>query len=251
QASEIFLNRDATFSASTASGEGGNIQLDLADLLFLRGDSVISAEAGGTGDGGNVNIDATFIVAIANSDIIANAFQGRGGNIQINAQSVFGTQFRPQLTPTSDINASSEFGIDGVVEIDTPDLDPNQGLVSLPEEVIDLAGLIVEGCGVAEEANEFIVTGRGGLPPNPGGTNPSETILVDLGNENLGNSTDNSRDRLSDSTKVESSLPDRIVQAQGWIIGDRGNVILTATPPTVTPQSTSPAARRCQTQRGN
>jgi large exoprotein involved in heme utilization and adhesion len=66
------------------------------------------------------------------SNIIANAFKGRGGNINITTQGLFGIEFHPRLTPQSDITASSEFGINGTVQINTPGIDPNRGLAQLP-----------------------------------------------------------------------------------------------------------------------
>jgi large exoprotein involved in heme utilization and adhesion len=51
------------------------------------------------------------------SDIIANAVKGKGGNIQINTQSIFGLKYRDQFTPNNDITASSQFGINGNVQV--------------------------------------------------------------------------------------------------------------------------------------
>ncbi|MEW6492880.1 MAG: S-layer family protein [Cyanobacteriota bacterium] len=237
-ADSLLLDNQGTLTAETASGEGGNINLQVQDLLLMRRNSLISAQAGGTGNGGNINIDTTFLVALENSDIIANAVKGRGGNIQITAQGIFGTEFREQLTPESDITASSEFGVDGVVEIKTPEVDPNQGLATLPQEVIDVTQLVAQGCGAGGglESSEFIVTGRGGLPPTPSGTIPSDTVLVDLGTTPVQSARNNPAKPISTHSTEPSAAP--IVEAQGWMINAEGQVVLTAQAPTVTPQAT-------------
>ncbi|MFM7365834.1 MAG: hypothetical protein ACKO11_15330 [Cuspidothrix sp.] len=94
QVGSITLDRKAFISATTASSEGGNINLQVQNtslgipMLLMGNNSFITATAGNNGNGGNINIDAPFIVAFSteNSDITANAFQGRGGNIQIRVQ---------------------------------------------------------------------------------------------------------------------------------------------------------------------
>lgn len=162
----IQLDRQGSIQAQTASGEGGNINLQVQSGLILRRGSFISATAGGVGNGGNITINAPVIAGFENSDIIANAVQGRGGNIQITTQGIFGLKFRPQLTPESDITASSELGVNGTVRVDTIGIDPNSGLVELPVNLTDPSRQIVASCTEAKES-QFVVTGRGGVPENP------------------------------------------------------------------------------------
>ena len=178
------LNLDkGTISAETASNTGGNIELQVRELLLLRNGSQISTTAGTAGaggDGGNIGIDSDFIIAFPseNSDITANAFTGSGGRVQITANGIFGIEPRVQLTPLSDITASSTFGLTGIVEINTPDLDPNRGLTKLPEEATEVE--VAEGCqaGDGQEAVAFFNLGRGGIPPSPYDPLRSETIIT-------------------------------------------------------------------------
>ena len=153
--------------------------LTLGDLLLLRNGSEISTTAGiaGTGgDGGDISVTLAdgLIMALPdeNSDITANAFEGDGGNIRITADGIVGLEFRPELTPLSDITASSEFGVNGVVQLDTPDLEPNQGLVELPVELIDPSSQIATDCLAATD-NSLTLSGRGGLPDSPDAPNSS------------------------------------------------------------------------------
>ena len=165
-ARDIFLNRGGHITASTVSGNGGNIQLQVRDMLRLRNGSQILAEAKSSGNGGNLTIDAPIIIGLENSNIIANAVKGQGGNIAINTQGIFGLKFRPQLTTENDITASSQFGVNGTVEIKNFGVDPNSGLVELPENVTDPSQQIASSCST-NQGSSFVATGRGGIPQNP------------------------------------------------------------------------------------
>jgi filamentous hemagglutinin family protein len=245
QAGSIRLENGGKLTATTLSGKGGgNITLKDLSLLLLRGNSEISTDARGEGNGGNINIDTDLLIGLGNSDITATAIKGRGGNIRINPQGIFGLEPRSQRTPESDITASSELGIDGMVEINRPDVDPTSELVVLPAEIVDASGLVAQGCpagggNIAAGSSQFVVTGRGGLPPTPTEATRSDPTLADLGSP-----AQNQEDRASADIPIEStsSEPDTLVEAQGWVIGSKGEVVLTAaavTPdiPWLTPNS--------------
>ncbi|WP_432809938.1 filamentous hemagglutinin N-terminal domain-containing protein [Pantanalinema sp. GBBB05] len=232
QADSLTLNRQARISAETASNTGGNITLQVPGILLLRRQSQISTTAGtigAGGDGGNIQINAGFVIAseLENSDITANAFLGRGGRVDITTQGIFGIQFRPRLTPFSDITASSEFGVAGVVSITTPNLDPTQGLADLPTNPVDASQLVTQSCAsggssLATKQGEFIITGRGGLPVDPGDTLSNPSTWQDLRPLPL---TVSQRSR---SNPAKNSDPEAIVEAQGWITQPDGQVVLIA-----------------------
>ncbi|UBF30376.1 filamentous hemagglutinin N-terminal domain-containing protein (plasmid) [Kovacikia minuta CCNUW1] len=168
-ANSIVVDRGGSIAAATASGEGGNLDLNVRDVLLLRNNSQITASAGGNGNGGNIRIDAGSIVAVPgeNSDIRANSVNARGGNVTINASGIFGLQFRPQDTPLSDITATgANSASSGTVQLNIERLDPASGLIALPITVVDSSHLIAQGCP-ANQGNSFVITGRGGLPPTP------------------------------------------------------------------------------------
>jgi filamentous hemagglutinin family protein len=172
RANRVRLDMGGRLSASTASGEGGDIRLEVRDVLQLRRHSLISATAGGNGNGGNIDITAGFIVANAleNSDIIANASGGRGGRITLTAQGIFGLVFRPALTRLSDITASSGIGLDGIVILNVPNLDPLRGATSLPSGLVDTAKLIATSClarSAQQAESRFTIVGGGGLSLHP------------------------------------------------------------------------------------
>ena len=240
-AGSLLLNQQATISAEATSEDGGNIQLHVDELISLRRNSSISATAGlasGAGDGGNITIETPFLIALPaeNSDITANAFEGQGGNIHITAQNIVGLQPRPTLTPLSDITASSEFGIDGTIVIESPDVEPEEGLVDLPANVVDVTRLIAQGCSPNTDYaySEFSLTGRGGVPTNPAGLLSSHTLLNDLGLpfdqttatstlEALGPSVDSPTDE-----DVRSTTQPPITEAKEWRITPQGQVVLTS-----------------------
>ncbi len=173
-----------TITAETASNQGGDINLTISNLLTLSNNSQITAtastdEAGG--NGGNIRIDAPFIIAFPNEDsnIQANAFEGNGGNVTINTNGIFGIEFRDQQTPLSDITASSEFGQQGEVEINTSAVDPTRGLNNLPQEAVETE--VAQSCQEtgSQSTLEFFDIGRGGLPPTPEDLFSSEVVIAE------------------------------------------------------------------------
>ncbi|KAM3099714.1 filamentous hemagglutinin N-terminal domain-containing protein [Phormidesmis sp. 146-12] len=232
---QLRLDNQGSIQAQTASGQGGNITLQVPDLLLLRRGSFISTTAGTAqagGDGGNITFKGNFIVAVPNenSDISANAFTGKGGRVEITTQGIFGTQFRPQLTFLSDITASSTFGIAGVVAINEPSIDPNRGLVRLPVDLTDASRLIVQACPtgstIAQQSNEFIITGRGGLPPTPNEAVNQDAIQVELGTADV-----EGIPPVSQRQQSASTIAPPIVEAQRLQVMADGTVFLMAALP--------------------
>ncbi|BAY60369.1 hemagglutination activity domain protein [Calothrix brevissima NIES-22] len=244
RADSLTLDRQGEISAETASNTGGNITLDVSNLLLLRRGSNLSTTAGTAqagGNGGNIAIASGLIVAspTEDSNITADAFTGKGGNIDIQTQGIFGIKFRDRQTAFSDITASSQLGINGVVEINTPDVDPSNGLVNLPTNLVDASQQITQSCRdstgtIANQKSEFIITGRGGLPANPSDILSSDAVWQDLQphallNEKLSN--------FQPQQKTLSQPPTAIVEAQGWEIAANGIVTLVAQAPATTPHN--------------
>lgn len=236
-ARSINLDNQGTITTETKSGEGGNITLKARDIL-LRNNSSITATAGtdkAGGNGGNINIDTDVLVSAKNSDITANAFEGKGGNIRINTQGLF-------LSPDSDITASSERGLDGVVEINTPDVDPTSGLVNLPEAP-PADTRVAQGCqaGGSQQKNQFIITGRGGLPPSPLEMLTPDAVQVDL----VTLKPEGENRKNANVTSTTTATPEPIVEATGWVVNPQGEVVLIADAPTVTPHSSWQTSPKC------
>ena len=244
QAEDINLDAGAIIATTTTKQEGANsslsnINLSVDDNLILRNNSQISAEAKNSANGGNVTIGAEFIIGLpsvgSGSDIRANAGQGSGGIISIDSQGVLGFEDSKGLRDNfNDIDASSLVdGLDGVVAINNPDVDPTSGLVELPAQVTDPSDKVIAGCAAAS-GNSFTITGKGGLPENPNNTTIyGQTILADL--RDFTTASDSKED-LPPMKKQGRQQPSRsIIQVNGWLVNQDGEVELVA----VFPQETS------------
>jgi large exoprotein involved in heme utilization and adhesion len=235
-AGQVQLDTGAKLRAEASSGSQGNISLS-AKLLLLRRNTAITTSASDRADGGNITINAQTIAGFENSDIIANAVQGRGGNIQITTQGIFGLKSRPQLTPENDITASSQFGLSGIVQVNTIGVDPSNGLIELPVNLTDSSRQIVAGCA-DNQGSQFVITGRGGIPDNPAQVLRSDRTWADT------------RD-LSALRAVAPTAPAPtpteltvvpLIQATGWRRNPQtGNVELYAENRTTTAPSTAAA----------
>lgn len=231
-ARSVQLNRQGRIVADAASAQGGNIELQVSEFFILRNNSQISTSAGrarGGGDGGNITIRAPFIIGILseNSDITANAFTGRGGNINITTNTILGLQRQPQLTPLSDITASSQFGLSGTVVLNTLNFDPSAGLQEIKVRPVDPSRLIAQSCNsgrrTVEGQSRFVRLGRGGFSANPDDPFGGSPLLDDLGSA----STQPASATLVE-VPVEIAPPAAIVEAQSWLKAADGNISLVA-----------------------
>jgi large exoprotein involved in heme utilization and adhesion len=219
-ANSVKLDNGGRLLASTNAGEGGNINLQIGDRLLMRHGSSISTTAGGNGNGGNITLNSPIIVGLENSDIIANAFQGNGGRINITTQGLFGLKYRNQITSENDITASSEFGINGTVDINNFGVDPNSGLVKLPENITDASQQIATGCS-NNTGSSFVATGRGGVPQNPSQEVTSDRTWDDLRDLSAYRKTGEVTTQIPPSSEV-------LVAATTWHRNVQGKVELIA-----------------------
>nr|MCU0538134.1 filamentous hemagglutinin N-terminal domain-containing protein [Hydrococcus sp. Prado102] len=210
-------NLTAETGLSRGDREGANINLQGLNLLRLENDSLISATASGRANGGNINIDTRYLIALPSkgfdgNNIIANAFRGNGGNISITAQRIFGIEPRLSETPFNDITASSEFGTDGVVEINTPEFEPTRE--ELPANLVDVSRLIEQNLCQAGRGSQFTVTGRSGLPNSPNEAFSSNETWEDW------RIAESSQQPVTSQPTVNRQKT--IVEAQGWVVNSQG-----------------------------
>ncbi|MCC5649794.1 filamentous hemagglutinin N-terminal domain-containing protein [Nostoc sp. XA013] len=281
-ARSILLDNKGKLTSNSESGKGGDITLQVRDLLLMRDESIITANAGTaglSGDGGNVMINAPngFIVtpSLGNSDITANAFSGSGGKITINAKNIFGfvprtragvekldpEEINPNKLQTSDITAFSNqnASLNGTVQINIPDADSSKSLLELPVNLVEASQQIVAGCdsGGKIGRSSFIATGRGGLAPDPTEPLMADAVLADW--ITLSPESQNSAGGIQKKVAVKAQQntgrklqkfnsvnePTQIVEAQGWVRDANGNVVLVAQVPTASPRSSSLVASSC------
>ena len=145
-------------------------------------------------------------------------------------------------TPESDITAkgaSPEFS--GTVNINTPGIEPNSGLINLPTQLVEAR--VAQTCQPSgnQAQSEFVVTGSGGLPPSPDETLSSDAIQVDW--VTLNPKVENRNQGVSTNTTAPE--PDSIVEATGWTIAHNGNIILTASATPVVPGNSRQTPAKC------
>ncbi|NJM71713.1 MAG: filamentous hemagglutinin N-terminal domain-containing protein [Scytonema sp. RU_4_4] len=250
-ARSIRLDNGSTIKADTVAGQG-NINLNARDFVLLRDGSKITTNATGTATGGNIIINTNNLVAFPeeNSDITAKSDESFGGRISINTNGgIFGIEYRQQETEFSDITASSALGpqFSGTVQLNTPDVNPSQGLFELSETVIDPAQQIAQN-PCLRGGGEFLITGRGGFPSNPNKIFGSDNVRVDLVKP-VASTTRNSTSTTK-SQPSTSATDKPIVPARGWIFNEKGEVTLVAYDPTKTgPQRSSPTPVSCAAPR--
>ncbi|MGF1989426.1 MAG: filamentous hemagglutinin N-terminal domain-containing protein [Nostoc sp. ZfuVER08] len=260
-------------SKISSKGNYGYIDITTQNLL-LRRHSKISTTAGNDVSGGNsgsIIIDAKdgFVVAVPteDSDIIANAFGGQGGKIKITANRVLGFQNRGKLSSAelnkietngiSDISASSDVvGADGEVAIEALSIDPSQGLVALPTNLVDPSRLIAQGCSsnsnVAKGQSEFVITGRGGLPPSPDDTLKPGAILPEWVVNNMANNSNYSENMTeSNLRQLSSNTSAPLVEAVGMVRSANGDIVLTAQSTTTTLLQSGLSTQACNVTQGN
>jgi large exoprotein involved in heme utilization and adhesion len=221
---QLTLNNSAIIESLSLRGIGGDINIATKDYLLIRNDSSIqtdSLSSDNNGNGGNIIINSPLIIATpGNNDISANASAGNGGKLKITSQGLFGIQYRPkgQESPlTNDITSSSEFGQNGIVNINTPGTDPGRDSTELPNTTTDASNQISQTCSTNNRQNKLTVAGRGGLPPNADDLLTPNIVWRDA-------RATNSQPAISSVTTPASPAP----PAVGWLLDGKGKVTLVA-----------------------
>ncbi|WP_424409533.1 hypothetical protein [Microcoleus sp.] len=253
EADSISLDNQSTIDGRTESGAGANINLEARDVQLRRG-SRITTDAGSSG-GGNINIKSDILAALPkeNSDITANARSAQGGRVNVNVPNVLGfaaatreqvrgtlgltdaqfadLQVSPtSLLPTSDIAAISQSGgpaLQGTVTFSPAGVNPAQGLVELPQNLVDRAALIAANPCLEGGDNEFTVTGKGGVPPSPNDVLSSEPAPFPWVEGSAADSGTDLRDVTDRSSREEmEKKTQEVVPARGWVMNAKGEVTL-------------------------
>ncbi len=269
-ARSIYLDNDASLNANTRSNNTDSNQVQAtinlrSDNSILRRGSTITTNARGENViGGNIIIHTNVLTALENSDISANSINSKGGNVTINAQAIFGAQSRtreelenllntkeatllnPRNLLSSDITATgADSSSSGTVTVNTPDVNPSSGLLTLPDNLVDATRLVASNCRRrGTEQNQFTVTGRGGLPPTPYEAISDEATWLDL---RLMLVSPTGRSTASEQEKAEESLIAnyQIVEAQGWVTNGKGEAILVTEASTATPTDSGFSLQEC------
>lgn len=150
--------------ASTARADGGNIKITVPDYLQLTHSEITTSVNAQAGNGGNITLNSEFII-LNHSHIFAQAVSGEGGNINITTTGIYNLSSEPLKQV---INASSRSGIDGVVEISSPDQDVTENLVVLPATFFDASKLLNTQCNkFLGNTDSLSIKPLKGSPPSP------------------------------------------------------------------------------------
>jgi large exoprotein involved in heme utilization and adhesion len=248
-ADSIALNTKATIDGTSVSGTGANINLRARDIQ-LHDNSPITTDSGGAG--GNITLNSDILVGTNNSDITANAKSAAGGRVTVNVPNILGfaaasreqvksrlgltdEQFAAlkvpptSLLPSSDIAAISQSSgpaLQGTVTFSPSGVNPAQGLVELPQNIVNPAALIAANPCIQGAESAFTVTGKGGVPPSPHDTLSSAASPFAWVEEAGSSATDN----VGEVTDPQArEIRDReVVPARGWVVNARGEVMLVA-----------------------
>lgn len=156
----LILRNDSAITVESALGSAGDVNINVGNLVYLLNSKITTSAAAGFGNGGNINIDPTFVV-LNNSRIIADALKGNGGNINITTDF-----FLPSAS--SIVSASSKFGLQGVISIQSQYSNIVSSIGVLPSSLLDVSNLLNDDCSAAAvNASSFTVNGRGSLPLAP------------------------------------------------------------------------------------
>lgn len=169
----MLQNSSITTQASQASG--GKINILAVDLVRLVNSKISTSVLDGAGGGGDIFIDPNSVI-LQNSQILAQAIQGAGGNITI---------FTPLFLADSSslVSASSQFGLNGTVTIQSPTSNLSGSLGTLTSKPSQVQSLLTQRCAALAngQASSFVVAGREQLPADPGGWLTSPLAFAALG----------------------------------------------------------------------
>lgn len=171
-AGQQFEMRSGSVKTEAAQASGGNIDIQAIDRIRLVNSSISTSVLGGSGSGGNITIDPNVVI-LQNSQIIAQAVQGAGGNISITTPLFL-------ADAGSLVDASSQFGLSGTVNIQSPTSNLAGTVSSLPSSLRQVQSLQTGRCAALADSrsSSLIVAGRDILPAEPGGWSPSPFALM-------------------------------------------------------------------------
>ena len=176
-ARDSFVSESSGVDAQASQADGGNIVISVPHRIHLKNSSISASVGGGPNTtGGNITIDPEYLI-LANSAIVANANEGKGGNIRIVA-GVFLSD------PLSRVDASSNLGIDGIVDIQAPVDSWAESVTPLRSDFLSVDSLMRDPCAERLEGGKqstLIVSGRDGLPVEPGGLLPTPFFMESEG----------------------------------------------------------------------
>ncbi len=175
-AGQNYSSTNSAVTTEAAQASGGNITVTAPGLIQLTNSQInASVQGSTTTTGGDIVIDPQFVI-LQNSQILAQATQGQGGNISITTNALV-------ADARSLVDASSQFGVNGTVRIQSPNAPAAGKIVPLSKTPLETTPLLSQPCAAmaAGEFSSFVLAGHYGMPTAPAGwlASPLAALSVD------------------------------------------------------------------------
>lgn len=239
QTNQLTLEDGAQIAVSTAgNGQGGKAWINASDIRLL-GESASGEFTSGifgssfaSGVAGNLNVETERLTLQDGANIAVATRDGPGGTVTVKASDFVEVIGISASGLPSDISANTlRAGAAGNVQIET------DRLIVRDRGELTAAAKGTLSTGAAGNIN-FIITGRGGLPPSGREAIGTEAIGIDWVTIKPQRSTKTESRETSVASEVaenvEAPVGARIIEAQGWVVGSDGQIILTARSAAVT-----------------
>ena len=174
-----FTMTDSSMTAEADQSSGGAIKITTnpGGTMQFANSTISTSVLDGTGGGGSLNFDPLFMIMLG-SQFLANAVQGPGGNISITTNFLL-------MDANSVISASSQFGVNGTVTIQSPNAPVSGQIQPLNKAPLPATSLLNQRCAALAggQFSSFTVAGRDSLPTEPGSWLTSPLYAAGTGTE--------------------------------------------------------------------
>lgn len=170
------LNLDPSFITTTANtGNGGNINIVGGQLINLQDSGFLTSVSGANSNGGNINVTTDYLI-MQTGVIQANAVGGSGGNISLNLKALipsFNSLFLagskiawfPFIPGLNVIQAASENGVSGTINVTSPQFDISASVSGLDSEPLIIPNIDKNQCQSSAMLGSTLTRGgQGGIP---------------------------------------------------------------------------------------
>ncbi len=173
-----WLTMEPSFISTTANaGNGGSITINGGEAIYLENSGFRTTVSGANSNGGDITTKADTLVM--NTGLIqANAVGGSGGNINLNLNTLIPggstlllrgstIAWRPFISGLNVIQAASQAGVSGEVNVTAPQLNLSGVIANLGGPQFDTGMVSQDYCGLGT-GSSLTRTGAGGLKPKSG-----------------------------------------------------------------------------------
>ncbi len=217
----ILLDK-ATVATEAITAFGGNIKLTADNQIQLTDSQVTSRVRAGSGSAGSINFDPDFIV-LKNSKVLSTAEFGDGGPITLIANSAI------LIDSFSELNANSQFGGSGTIDIQAPIQNLSGTIVPLPQDPVPVTALYGSRCvaGAGGHFSTFVDSKADSLAPTPGTFLASP--FLPLANSSKSGTLGDAR-MSSGVSETGHAAPLQVAVYSPPVLFGHGNEMLTACP---------------------